>query len=69
MLARYTNIQFHDSQGEALIPVEQALFGRARKAKDRIHWLFPPDKVRKTSVDISTVLLTALTRMNVWNLY
>ncbi|KIK65522.1 hypothetical protein GYMLUDRAFT_219643 [Collybiopsis luxurians FD-317 M1] len=40
----YTNIHFHDSRGAALQPYHQALFGRARKAKDRIHWMFPPDK-------------------------
>ncbi|KAJ4478127.1 hypothetical protein J3R30DRAFT_3290343 [Lentinula aciculospora] len=40
----YTNVQFHESQGAALVPAKEALFGRARKAKDRIHWMFPPDK-------------------------
>ncbi|KAJ3898002.1 hypothetical protein F5879DRAFT_1012829 [Lentinula edodes] len=40
----YTNVQFHDSKGAALMPAQQALFGRARKAKDRIHWMFPPNK-------------------------
>ncbi|KAF5393778.1 hypothetical protein D9757_000242 [Collybiopsis confluens] len=40
----YTNVQFHDSRGAALSPFQQALFGRARKAKDRIHWSFPPNK-------------------------
>ncbi|KAJ4472238.1 hypothetical protein J3R30DRAFT_3298455 [Lentinula aciculospora] len=40
----YTNVQFHESQGAALVPAQEALFGRARKAKDRIHWMFPPDK-------------------------
>ncbi|KAF9076449.1 hypothetical protein BDP27DRAFT_1313346 [Rhodocollybia butyracea] len=40
----YTNVQFHDSQGAALEPYYRALFGRERKAKDRIHWMFPPNK-------------------------
>ncbi|KAJ7276114.1 hypothetical protein B0H12DRAFT_1005091 [Mycena haematopus] len=38
------NVQFIDSKGMALQPVQQALFGRTRKAKDRIHWMFPPNK-------------------------
>ncbi|KAJ3829454.1 hypothetical protein F5880DRAFT_1470545 [Lentinula raphanica] len=40
----YTNVQFHDSQGVALQFAHHALFGRARKAKDRIHWSFPSNK-------------------------
>lgn len=46
----YTTIQFAESHGAALKPVEQALFGRARWAKDRIHWMFPPDKDERVSV-------------------
>ncbi|KAJ6516184.1 hypothetical protein C8R45DRAFT_810613 [Mycena sanguinolenta] len=38
------NVQFIDSKGAALQPVHQALFGKTRKAKDRIHWMFPPNK-------------------------
>ncbi|KAJ7937304.1 hypothetical protein B0H13DRAFT_1588687 [Mycena leptocephala] len=38
------NIQFIDSKGAALMPVHQALFGKTRMAKDRIHWLFSPNK-------------------------
>ncbi|KAF5369939.1 hypothetical protein D9758_001293 [Tetrapyrgos nigripes] len=43
-ISEYTNIEFHDSGGAALAPVEPALFGRARKAQDRLHWMFPADK-------------------------
>jgi hypothetical protein len=38
------NIQFIDSKGAALMPVHQALFGKTRMAKDRIHWMFSPNK-------------------------
>jgi hypothetical protein len=33
-----------ESFGEAMKPVENAFFGRERKARDRIHWQFPHDK-------------------------
>ncbi|KAJ6629253.1 hypothetical protein B0H10DRAFT_1777199 [Mycena sp. CBHHK59/15] len=38
------NVQFIDSKGAALKPVHQALFGKTRMAKDRIHWMFSPNK-------------------------
>lgn len=40
----YANIEFLESYGEALKSVENAFFGRERKARDRIHWQFPYDK-------------------------
>src|SRR6266404_3997778 len=40
----YANLQFLESFGIALQPVENAFFGRERKARDRIHWQFPHDK-------------------------
>lgn len=40
----FANLQFLESFGEALKPVENAFFGRERKARDRIHWQFPYDK-------------------------
>ena len=40
----FANLQFLESFGEALKPVENAFFGRDRKARDRIHWQFPHDK-------------------------
>ncbi|KAI0291737.1 hypothetical protein BC826DRAFT_1021887 [Russula brevipes] len=38
------NIESLESFGEAMRPVENAFFGRERKARDRIHWQFPHDK-------------------------
>jgi len=43
-ISDYANLQFLESFGEALKPVENAFFGRDRKARDRIHWQFPHDK-------------------------
>jgi hypothetical protein len=40
----YADIELLESYGEALKPVENAFFGRDRKAGDRIHWQFPFDK-------------------------
>jgi hypothetical protein len=40
----YANIELLESYGEALEPVENAFFGRDRKARERIHWQFPHDK-------------------------
>jgi hypothetical protein len=40
----YSNMEFLESYGEAFKPVENAFFGRERKARDRIHWQFPHDK-------------------------
>jgi hypothetical protein len=35
---------FIESKGAAISPVSGAFFGRDRKAKERFHWMFPPDK-------------------------
>ncbi|KAJ7688474.1 hypothetical protein B0H17DRAFT_938470 [Mycena rosella] len=44
------NVQFIDSKGAALKPVHQALFGsKTRMAKDRIHWMFSPNKDERVS--------------------
>ncbi|KAJ7179374.1 hypothetical protein C8R46DRAFT_887053 [Mycena filopes] len=43
------NVNFIDSKGAALKPVHQALFGKSRMAKDRIHWMFPPNKDERVS--------------------
>ncbi|KAI0053049.1 hypothetical protein FA95DRAFT_1579727 [Auriscalpium vulgare] len=40
----YADLGFVDSFGEGLVDAERALFGRERKARDRIHWQFPHDK-------------------------
>ncbi|EKM80468.1 hypothetical protein AGABI1DRAFT_128141 [Agaricus bisporus var. burnettii JB137-S8] len=45
----HTAVQFVESHGTALKPVEQALFGRARWAQDRIHWMFSPYKDERVS--------------------
>jgi len=47
----YANIELLESYGESFKPVENAFFGRDRKARERIHWQFPHDKderVRQT---------------------
>ncbi|TFY80745.1 hypothetical protein EWM64_g3267 [Hericium alpestre] len=43
-MSDFANLAFVESHGEALIPVLKALFGRERKARDRIHWKFRHDK-------------------------
>jgi hypothetical protein len=43
-ISDFAELQFLESFGEALKPVENAFFGRDRKARDRIHWQFPHDK-------------------------
>ncbi|THH20142.1 hypothetical protein EW146_g1152 [Bondarzewia mesenterica] len=40
----YAQRRFVESHGEGLEPASRALFGRERKARDRIHWGFPYDK-------------------------
>ncbi len=45
----YTSVQFIESDGAALKPIEQALFGKAQWAKDRIYWMFPPEKDERVS--------------------
>ncbi|KAL0070926.1 hypothetical protein AAF712_002147 [Marasmius tenuissimus] len=44
ILSDYADVQIQESRMEALEPVHKALFGRDRRAKERIHWMFPPDK-------------------------
>ena len=45
----YISTEFVESHGRALKPVEQALFGKVRWAKDRIYWTFPPGKDERVS--------------------
>jgi hypothetical protein len=40
----YADVRFVESNGRALEPVERALYSKARPAKTRFHWMFPPDK-------------------------
>ncbi|KAH8105822.1 hypothetical protein BXZ70DRAFT_917037 [Cristinia sonorae] len=35
---------FHSSQGQALVPAMEAMFGKKRMAKERIYWCFSPEK-------------------------
>ncbi|KAJ7068035.1 hypothetical protein C8F01DRAFT_587488 [Mycena amicta] len=55
-ISEEADIQFIDSKGSALVPVQQALFGYAtRKAKDRIHWMFSPNKDERVSSLLSWI--------------
>lgn len=40
----YPDVKFVESYRKALEPVQKALFGNDRLARDRIYWTFPPDK-------------------------
>lgn len=51
----YISTEFVESHGRALKPVEQALFGKARWAKDRIYWAFPPEKDERVSQLLSWI--------------
>ncbi|KAA1466285.1 hypothetical protein DENSPDRAFT_831093 [Dentipellis sp. KUC8613] len=46
----FVNMKFTDAHGEGIKFAERALFGRERKAKDRIHWQFPYDKDPKVQI-------------------
>ena len=48
-MQRITDFQFVESQGEALKDVQRAFYGKQRKAADRFHWLFPPEKDERVS--------------------
>jgi len=54
----YTNIKFVESQGQAFAKVQTAIFGRERKAKDRIHWMFSPDKDERVSALMGWITAT-----------
>ncbi|EIW76090.1 hypothetical protein CONPUDRAFT_110744 [Coniophora puteana RWD-64-598 SS2] len=40
----FADPNFIESNGEALVNVQRALYNTHRRAKDRFHWLFPPNK-------------------------
>ena len=40
----YADVRFVESKGAALEPVQRALYSNTRPAKNRFHWMFPPDK-------------------------
>ena len=51
----YADVRFIESGGAALEHVRLAFFGKARFARDRIHWLFPPDKDERVASLLSWV--------------
>ncbi|KAF5388395.1 hypothetical protein D9615_000156 [Tricholomella constricta] len=51
----YTNVKFLESRNAAFIPVQRAIFGRERKARDRIHWLFSPEKDERVSAVLAWI--------------
>jgi hypothetical protein len=55
-IKEYADVHFIESKGAALLPVQNALFGRKlRMAKDRIHWLFSPNKDPRVSTMLSWI--------------
>ncbi|KAG8218443.1 hypothetical protein J3R82DRAFT_4069 [Butyriboletus roseoflavus] len=48
-MQRITDIQFVESRGEGLKSVQRAFYGKERKAADRFHWLFSPEKDERVS--------------------
>ena len=44
-----SNVRFAESKGAAFAYVANAFFGNARLARERIHWLFPPDKDKRVA--------------------
>ncbi|KAK2466474.1 hypothetical protein APHAL10511_002116 [Amanita phalloides] len=47
--------RFHESKGIALHPVHNAFFGQARLARDRIFWVFSPDKDERVRAALSWI--------------
>lgn len=54
-MQRMTDFQFVESRGEALKSVQRAFYGKERKATDRFHWLFSPDKDERVSSLLSWI--------------
>jgi hypothetical protein len=44
-----SNVRFAESKGAAFAYVANAFFGNARLARERIHWLFPPNKDKRVA--------------------
>lgn len=44
-----SNVRFVESRGAGLAFVSNAFFGNSRFARERIHWLFPPDKDKRVA--------------------
>ncbi|KII95830.1 hypothetical protein PLICRDRAFT_98006 [Plicaturopsis crispa FD-325 SS-3] len=56
----YADVRFNESHGAALAPVHEALYGRrARRAKDRMHWAFPPDQDERVEMLLSWIQAVA----------
>nr|GAT53907.1 predicted protein [Mycena chlorophos] len=54
------DLSFIDSKGAALVVAHQALFGhKKRRAQDRIHWMFPPNKDERVSSLLSWISVMA----------
>lgn len=51
----YADIRFNESKGAALMSVQHAFYGQSRRAKDRIHWAFPPDKDERVASLLSWI--------------
>ncbi|KAF7294431.1 PAT1 domain-containing protein [Mycena kentingensis (nom. inval.)] len=55
-ISEEANIQFIDSKGAAILPAQQALFGHTKRAaRDRIHWMFSPNKDERVSSLLSWI--------------
>ncbi|KIJ70349.1 hypothetical protein HYDPIDRAFT_79098 [Hydnomerulius pinastri MD-312] len=48
-MQQIADVQFIESQGEALKSVRRAFYSKSRRAEDRFHWLFPPEKDERVS--------------------
>lgn len=54
-VAQYIDTKFVESRGAALEKVQTAIFGKERKARERIHWMFSPNKDERVSKLISWI--------------
>jgi hypothetical protein len=54
-ISDYADLRFTESHGAALQDVDLALFGKSRLAKDRIHWMFPPNKDERVSSTLTWI--------------
>ncbi|KAH7887984.1 hypothetical protein F5I97DRAFT_1806123 [Phlebopus sp. FC_14] len=43
-MPQIADVHFLESQGEALRCVRRAFYNKSRRAEERFHWLFPPEK-------------------------
>ena len=52
------DIKFVESHGRAFANVQAAIFGRERKAEDRIHWMLSPDSDERVSALMESITAT-----------